>query len=309
MPKFTDGQFVILSAAARRQDGAVLPLPKSLKIKGDAVTKTLEGLRKKGLLKEKSAARNAAAWREGDDGRRMMLVIADAGLQAIGVDADEKTSKQPTRRAKKRRGGIVQKPITATPKGKKSQTAARQGTKQALLINLLKRKKGATIKSGSGRTGPAATASPKIARRPDRMKPEPLNAGCTREIVGLCGLSRADLVERWVGLHGSPPVKTMTKGLLARGIAYEMQIRRIGGLTPAERKALGALAQGRPNPHPVTLKTGTRLYRSWRGVTQEILVLESGFSWQGLNYASLSEVARAITGTRWSGPRFFGLQA
>ena len=54
---------------------------------------------------------------------------------------------------------------------------------------------------------------------------------------------------------------------------------------------------------------GTRLYRSWRGVTQEVLVLESGYSWRDMTYASLSEVARAITGTRWSGPRFFGLQA
>ncbi len=141
------------------------------------------------------------------------------------------------------------------------------------------------------------------------MKPEPLTAGCAREIAGLCDLSRADLVERWVGLHGSPPIKTMTEGLLARGIAYEIQIRQLGGLTPPERKALGALARGRSNPSPGTLKAGTRLYRSWRGVTQEILVLESGYSWRDITYASLSEVARAITGTRWSGPRFFGLQA
>ena len=141
------------------------------------------------------------------------------------------------------------------------------------------------------------------------MKPEPLTAGCAREIAGLCDLSRADLVERWVGLHGSPPIKTMTEGLLARGIAYEIQIRQIGGLTPAEKKALGALAQGRSNPSPGTLMAGTRLYRSWRGVTQEILVLDSGYGWRGKSYASLSEVARAITGTRWSGPRFFGLQA
>ncbi len=141
------------------------------------------------------------------------------------------------------------------------------------------------------------------------MKPEPLNTGCAREIAGLCGLSRADLVERWVGLHGAPPIKTMTEGLLARGIAYEMQVRQIGGLTPAERKALGALAQGRSNLSPGTLKAGTRLYRAWRGVTQEVLVLEGGYSWRDKNYASLSEVARAITGTRWSGPRFFGLQA
>ena len=101
----------------------------------------------------------------------------------------------------------------------------------------------------------------------------------------------------------------MTQDLLARGIAYEMQVRQIGGLTPAERKALGALAQGKTNPGPGALKTGTRLYRSWRGVTQEVLVLEGGYGWQGKSYASLSEVARAITGTRWSGPRFFGLQA
>ncbi len=141
------------------------------------------------------------------------------------------------------------------------------------------------------------------------MKPEPLTAGCAREIASLCGLSRADLVERWVGLHGSPPIKTMTEGLLARGIAYEMQVRQIGGLTPAEKKALGALARGRSDPSPGTLMAGTRLYRSWRGVTQEILVLDSGYGWRGKSYASLSEVARAITGTRWSGPRFFGLQA
>ena len=139
------------------------------------------------------------------------------------------------------------------------------------------------------------------------MKPDPLTVDCAREIAGLCGLSRADLIERWVGLHGSPPIRTMTQDLLARGIAYEMQVGQIGGLTPAERKALRALAQGRPNPSLGTLKAGTRLYRSWRGVTQEVLVLESGFSWRSKSYASLSQVARAITGTRWSGPRFFGL--
>ncbi len=141
------------------------------------------------------------------------------------------------------------------------------------------------------------------------MKPEPLTAGCAREIAGLCGLSRAELVARWTELHGSPPLKTMTEGLLARAIAYEMQVRHLGGLTPAESKALGALARGRLDPSHRPLKPGTRLYRSWRGVTQEVLVLERGYSWRDKSYASLSQVARAITGTRWSGPRFFGRQA
>ncbi len=150
MPKLNDTQLVILSAAARRQDGAVLPLPKSLKIKGGAVTKTLDGLRKKGLLEEKPAARNATAWREGEDGRRMMLVITDAGLQAIDGEPAGESSKQPAptkTRTKKRRRGTVQKPTAATRRGKKSRTVARQGTKQALLIDLLKRKKGATIEA------------------------------------------------------------------------------------------------------------------------------------------------------------------
>ena len=145
MPKLTDTQLVILSAAAQRQDRAVLPLSKSLKIKGGAVTKTLEGLRKKGLLNEKPAVRNATAWREGEDGRRMMLVITDAGLQVIGVEVDRKTSKQspstkarPSRRAER-------KPSDSKPKGGTSPAAVRPGTKQALLIDLLKRKKGATI--------------------------------------------------------------------------------------------------------------------------------------------------------------------
>ncbi len=141
------------------------------------------------------------------------------------------------------------------------------------------------------------------------MTPEKLTTDCAREIAGLSALPRADLVERWIELHGSAPLKTMTKDLFVRGIAYEMQVRQIGGLTPAEKKALGALAQGRTDPSPGTLKAGTRLYRSWQGVTQEVLVLEGGYGWRGKSYASLSEVARAITGTRWSGPRFFGLRA
>ncbi len=150
MPKLTDTQLVILSAAARRQDSAVLPLPKSLKIKGGAATKTLEGLRKKGLVAERPAAADEPHWRKSKNGGRRALVITDTGLQAIGVDAEEKSGKQSPStktRAKKPRRRIMQKPTAATPKGKKSQTVARPGTKQALLIDLLKRKKGATIEA------------------------------------------------------------------------------------------------------------------------------------------------------------------
>ncbi len=94
MPKLSDSQLVILSAAARRQDGTVLPLPRSLKVNKAATTTVLKSLLKKGLVAERPAAADEAHWRDPRDGGRMALVIADAGLQAIGVDVNRKTSKQ-----------------------------------------------------------------------------------------------------------------------------------------------------------------------------------------------------------------------
>jgi hypothetical protein len=155
MAKLTDTQLVILSAAASRKDHAVLPLPKSLKIKGAAVTKTLEALRKKGLLDVKPASRNAAAWGEDKDGHRMMLVVTEAGLRAIDGKSPGETDKQSTpakTRAKKPRA--KQKTTAATkPKPETSAPTARQGTKQALLIDLLKRKSGASIEEIVTATG------------------------------------------------------------------------------------------------------------------------------------------------------------
>ncbi len=148
MARLTDSQLVILSAAAEREGGTVLPLPKSLKIKGGAVTKTLDRLRKKGLLEEKPATPDTEAWREAEDGLRMMLVITDAGLRAIDGGPDGEADKKPAakkRQPKKRRGRAASKPAAAKSKGKQSPPAVRPGTKQALLIDLLKRKNGASI--------------------------------------------------------------------------------------------------------------------------------------------------------------------
>jgi predicted transcriptional regulator len=156
MPKLTDTQLVILSAAAQREDGAALPLPKSLEIKGGAATNTLEALRKKGLLEEKPGSRKAAAWRDGKDSRRMMLVITEAGLGALDGEPAGKSSKQPipTRaQAKKPRGRAKRKTATSKPKGETPQKTVRQRTKQALLIDLLKRKRGATIDEIVAATG------------------------------------------------------------------------------------------------------------------------------------------------------------
>jgi hypothetical protein len=156
MPKFTDSQLVILSAAARRQDGVVLPLPKLLKVNKAGATTVLKSLLKKGLVTERPAAADAAHWRETRAGGRRALAITDAGLQAIGVDVDRKTSKQSpsTRPPPKKRSRRAERKLSASrPGGRTSPPAVRPGTKQALLIDLLKRKKGATIEAIVAATG------------------------------------------------------------------------------------------------------------------------------------------------------------
>ena len=156
MPKLNDTHLVILSTTAQRQDGAILPLPKSLKGNKAAATTILKNLLKKGLLKERPAAADEPYWCETRDGGRTALVITEAGLQAIGVDADEKTGKQsrttkPKPRLRSRRA--ERKPSGSKPNGRTSPAAVRPGTKQALLIDLLKRKKGATIDEAIEATG------------------------------------------------------------------------------------------------------------------------------------------------------------
>jgi len=143
MPKLSDTQLIILSTAAGREDGAALPLPKSLKLRGGALTSTLQGLCKKGLLAEKPAAAGAAAWRKGKDDRPMTLVITSAGRRAIDGGAGEGSSRRPGRRDTPAKSRRVEK--TSTKPASDKAPAARQGTKQALLIDLIGRKTGATI--------------------------------------------------------------------------------------------------------------------------------------------------------------------
>ena len=128
MPKLTDTQLVILSTAAQRDDGAALPLPKSLKLQGGAVNHVLKSLLKKGLLAEQPAGHDAAAWRESKDGQRLTLVITDAGRAAIGVAADEQSEPQPasiTPRGAKRSAGRRRK--ASESKGAPSPSRRRRG--------------------------------------------------------------------------------------------------------------------------------------------------------------------------------------
>ena len=157
MPKLTDTQLIILSAAAQRKDGAVLPLPKSLEGREGAATRALKSLLKKNFLAERPAAPESAPWRETEDGERVTLVITDAGLQAIGVEPGDGTEQQAPMakvQPKARRKGTTPKGAAAKSKAKPSpSTVARPGTKQALLVDLLKRKDGATIEEIVAATG------------------------------------------------------------------------------------------------------------------------------------------------------------
>lgn len=146
MPRLTDAQLVILSTAAQRKEGAALPLPKSLRINKGAATAVVNSLIRKGLIEEKPAAATAEAWRETEDRERITLAVTEAGLAAIGVEgADSSDEPADIKVASK-------KPPTTTgqlPQGAGSATlaapAVRPGTKQALLIDLLQRKRGASI--------------------------------------------------------------------------------------------------------------------------------------------------------------------
>jgi hypothetical protein len=151
MPKLKDTQLVILSAAAQRDSGAALPLSKSLKIKGAAVTMTLDSLRKQGLLEEKPAPHDAIAWREGEDGGRMMLVITPAGLKAIEGEATSGTLK--SKPAKSQAPRANQAAVSTKQKRQKAAPTARAGKKQGVLITLLQRKNGATIDDMVAATG------------------------------------------------------------------------------------------------------------------------------------------------------------
>ena len=99
-----------------------------------------------------------------------------------------------------------------------------------------------------------------------------------------------------------------------RGISYKLQERANGGLSTAtarklERASADPLGRGAVKPAPpISLKSGTRLVREWRGFTDTILIHADGIEWRGQRYRSLSVVAREITGARWLGPRFFGLR-
>jgi hypothetical protein len=147
----------------------------------------------------------------------------------------------------------------------------------------------------------------------DPAVPESLD----NEIARLRGLDVGDLRARWhtVFRRAAPP--HLPRHLLFRILAYRLQADQLGDLDADTRRMLDRIGSGSSEgidrlvadlKRPRTeLRPGTLLTREWGGHLQRVMVLADGFTWNGKIYRSLSKVAFAMTGTRWSGPRFFGL--
>lgn len=124
--------------------------------------------------------------------------------------------------------------------------------------------------------------------------------------ASVAALERASLEqlrETWRRRYGAPP-RLRSSLLLRHALAWRIQAETLGGLDPQTRKLLRDM---RPPSEPV-VPPGTIITREWRGQHHRVEATSDGFLYLGKGWKSLSEVARAITGTRWNGPRFFGLR-
>jgi hypothetical protein len=142
-----------------------------------------------------------------------------------------------------------------------------------------------------------------------------------QEIAHLRDLDIDGLRLQWRNLFGRMAPNHLPKFLLLRMIAYRMQANAYGDIGKNARRTLdrltrkragqgGAESATRPSQaNPRSLRAGTVFMREWAGVMHRVTVADDGFVWNGATYPSLSKVACAITGTRWNGPRFFGMRA
>jgi hypothetical protein len=133
-------------------------------------------------------------------------------------------------------------------------------------------------------------------------------------LAALARLNLDDLRAEWRRLYRAAPPVRLSRDLLLRSAAHRLQENALGSLQPAAKRRLAGLAralatngEAPPARTTVRLKPGTTLVREWHGHTHTVTVLARGFEHEGQHYASLTKLARTITGAHWSGPRFFGL--
>ena len=131
-----------------------------------------------------------------------------------------------------------------------------------------------------------------------------------RDLAALPELDRTALLERWRVAFGRDAPPRLSRALMEKAIAYDVQVEAFGGLSASTRRTLRAAAKAdRKSALSKLPSCGTRLVREWHGALHVVEVLDDGYLWRGARHRSLSAIARAITGAKWSGPRFFGLIA
>jgi Protein of unknown function (DUF2924) len=132
------------------------------------------------------------------------------------------------------------------------------------------------------------------------------------DIQALPKMNINELRAKWKSALKQQPPLHIRKQLMVPLLAYKLQEQAYGGLKPSVKRRLRELAKsfekGGPTKLPRRIKPGTRLIRQWQDETHQVTVEALGFEYKGKRYNSLSEVARLITGTQWSGPLFFGLK-
>ena len=160
-------------------------------------------------------------------------------------------------------------------------------------------------------TGGSSPVLRRGGNRNDRAR-KPHVSDVEAKIAALLDRSIQELRLAWRKFHRTEPPFGMSRDLLIRALAYELQQRSHGSPNLALRRRLqtlaGASEKGALSFEPgVVLKAGTTLVRQWRGHTHTILVREDRLEYEGQRYRSLTVIAERITGTHWSGPRFFGV--
>ena len=151
------------------------------------------------------------------------------------------------------------------------------------------------------------------ARYRDLVPSGPVEAAdIEAQIVALEALTIGELQTEWSRVYRAEPPIRLSRDLLLRGVAYRVHEHAYGGLSLSTKRRLRTLSEGFDRREgtgaaPLKLKPGTKLVREWHRQVHTVSVLDNGFEYQGETYRSLTGIARRITGSGWSGPRFFGV--
>ena len=165
---------------------------------------------------------------------------------------------------------------------------------------------------------PARANSEQAAKRPVAATPDaslPLNASVLSIVANLEGLDLNGLRRQWRAQLGGEAPAHLPRWLLMRVLAYRLQSDAFGGLEKSIQRILRSEDAAAPfdrrapqTREGVGLKAGALLVREWKGRLERVMILEEGFAWNGQTFGSLSQIAKAMTGTTWNGHRFFALR-